>query len=200
MRPVDKGPPPAAYVPPAKLRFSGPNRVLFNKLLGTNTPTMSACLNIWLRVVKAQAAKNRPKGYKSLVKAKEAIEPRVEGTYKCAALPLTGAIGEFCSYCEGRIPGLLEVEHVLPKSQYPTFAVDWANFLLACGPCNTNKGNTPNRTMVRKWLGSAIRSETQCHGQVRRSGRYQWPDVNDETYRLFPVELFAAPAITTSGC
>jgi 5-methylcytosine-specific restriction endonuclease McrA len=196
MRPVDKGQQPATYAPPATLRFSGRNRVLFNKLLGTHTPTMSACLNLWLRVVKAQTAKKKPKGYKNLVIAKDAIEPRVEGTYKCAGLPLTGAIGEFCSYCEVRIAGLLEVEHVLPKSHYPTFAVAWENFLLTCGPCNTSKGNTPGRTTVRKWLGTAIRSETQCHGEVRNRNRYRWPDQNDDTYRLFPVELFADPTDT----
>ena len=35
----------------------------------------------------------------------------------------------------------MDVEHVLPKSPNPALALEWTNFLLACGNCNSIKGD-----------------------------------------------------------
>lgn len=51
---------------------------------------------------------------------------------------------EKCGYCESKIgatwPG--DVEHLRPKSKFPELVLQWENLTLACGICNTNKGNT----------------------------------------------------------
>lgn len=54
---------------------------------------------------------------------------------------LVGRLGEFCSYCERRMPfDLLAVEHIKHKDKYKKLETDWRNFLLSCPPCNTTKG------------------------------------------------------------
>ncbi len=49
-------------------------------------------------------------------------------------------IGEYCSYCERKIPANLAVEHVHPKDLYPALELEWSNLLLACTNCNSTKG------------------------------------------------------------
>lgn len=70
------------------------------------------------------------------------VEP-ISGTYSPfsqAKLPLIGAIGHFCSYCEIEdVPGSLAVEHIAAKSRGGAL-VQWDNFLLSCNVCNSNKG------------------------------------------------------------
>ena len=60
--------------------------------------------------------------------------------YRDAIFPLTGNIGQYCSYCEGfeKIPSL-DVEHLAAKSKGGAHTA-WHNFLLCCKICNSNKG------------------------------------------------------------
>jgi hypothetical protein len=44
-----------------------------------------------------------------------------------------------CSYCEDSAAD--EIEHIRPKSIFPSDAFKWKNYLYACGPCNSPKGN-----------------------------------------------------------
>lgn len=44
-----------------------------------------------------------------------------------------------CMYCEDSAAD--EVEHVCPKDLYPEVVFAWMNYLYACGPCNSPKGN-----------------------------------------------------------
>lgn len=44
-----------------------------------------------------------------------------------------------CAYCEDSAAD--EVEHVLPKDFYPELTFEWMNYIYACGPCNSPKGN-----------------------------------------------------------
>lgn len=62
--------------------------------------------------------------------------------YKQARPYLIDRIGEFCSYCNSKIPASLAVEHVVPKDPRPALALDWDNFLLACTNCNSTKKDT----------------------------------------------------------
>lgn len=62
--------------------------------------------------------------------------------YDDAKPALTERMGEYCSYCERRIPSNLAVEHILPKDIYPEFRNTWHNFLLACVSCNSAKSIT----------------------------------------------------------
>lgn len=44
-----------------------------------------------------------------------------------------------CCYCEDSCAD--EVEHIRPKDIYPEWFFVWDNYLYACGPCNSPKGN-----------------------------------------------------------
>lgn len=72
---------------------------------------------------------------------------------------LIAAIGRFCSYCGRFIPEGINVEHKLPKEEYPLEKLVWSNFLLACSNCNSCKG----------------------HGKLRLND-FVWPDT-DNTMR-----------------
>ncbi len=63
--------------------------------------------------------------------------------YEEAKPDLVARLGSYCSYCERRIPTLLEVEHIQPKGlpQYRHLEGRWENFLLACRNCNATKGD-----------------------------------------------------------
>ncbi len=189
MRPLSKGPQPADYAPPKNLRFTGMNGLKVRQVLGTDNPPLSACLAVWLRIVKAR--KRRPNWYAALAEVAKLIQGRVDEIYKDAAADLIASLGEYCSYCESPITGLLEVEHVLPKAEYPTYATDWENFLLACGPCNTCKGDMPSRLMVSGWVGSQVTNEAQCRDEVRR--RYIWPDIYPQVYRFVSFKMIHDP-------
>ncbi len=57
--------------------------------------------------------------------------------------PLIKKLGDYCSYCEIRLPMGLQVEHVQPKNKNarPGLVMTWDNLLLACDYCNPNKGH-----------------------------------------------------------
>ncbi|MCQ6536172.1 TIGR02646 family protein [Bacillus mycoides] len=47
-----------------------------------------------------------------------------------------------CAFCESKPAesGNIEVEHFIPKSEYPHLTFDWGNFLPVCRKCNESKG------------------------------------------------------------
>jgi hypothetical protein len=59
--------------------------------------------------------------------------------YRDAKEKLVAIIGEYCSFCERRIVSKLDVEHKAPKDVYTGERLEWRNFLLACGNCNSVK-------------------------------------------------------------
>ena len=63
--------------------------------------------------------------------------------YTDAAAELKSRLGQYCSFCERRIPTNLAVEHIQPKGlpQYAGLIGRWDNFLLACVNCNSTKGD-----------------------------------------------------------
>jgi hypothetical protein len=83
---------------------------------------------------------------------------------------------------------LLEVEHCVPKSEYPSFALDWENFLLSCNPCNTAKGTVPSRSTVRSWAPSPLTNERGFYSEIR-SQHYVWADIGGTSYRWLPLVL-----------
>lgn len=103
------------------------------------------------------------------------IKGAVDRIYRSAATALIEAFGRYCSYCETPISELVQVEHLLPKSQYPTFAVDPDNLLLACGPCNRRKGDTPTRKDASPWVISPNPTPSD-YRQAIRNHHYCWPD------------------------
>jgi len=61
---------------------------------------------------------------------------------------LIDRIGYYCAYCNMPLSHQLQVEHVVAKVPVAGASaggmLDWDNMLLACGPCNNAKGNTPS--------------------------------------------------------
>jgi uncharacterized protein (TIGR02646 family) len=78
---------------------------------------------------------------KETVPTDENGQPKQYHEYQQARLDLIKRLGEYCSFCEGRIAANLAVEHILPKSLYPQLALSWDNFLIACTNCNSTKGH-----------------------------------------------------------
>lgn len=63
--------------------------------------------------------------------------------YRDAFPDLVSRQGNYCSFCERRIPTNLAVEHIQPKGlpAYAALVGRWDNFLLACVNCNSTKGD-----------------------------------------------------------
>jgi uncharacterized protein (TIGR02646 family) len=61
--------------------------------------------------------------------------------YQEARGDLIARLGQYCSYCEMKLPSSLHVEHVQPKSHSPALCCQWDNLLLACVNCNSSKGD-----------------------------------------------------------
>lgn len=78
------------------------------------------------------------------------MRPVVKGASPYTTIPeyshargyLIDRIGEYCSYCERKIPASLAVEHVEPKTHHSDKELLWENLLLACTNCNSTKGHT----------------------------------------------------------
>jgi uncharacterized protein (TIGR02646 family) len=101
--------------------------------------------------------------------------PIVYTDYKQARDALIARMGDYCSYCEVALHSDIDVEHVLPKSLNPDLELEWSNFLLACGNCNSIKG-----------------------GQTITLADYYWPDL-DNTLRAFLYEQDEPPQVSTTG-
>lgn len=69
--------------------------------------------------------------------------PIIYTDYKQARGELIRRMGEYCSYCNQKLPASLAVEHVQPKKHVPALRLDWNNFLLGCVNCNSYKGYAP---------------------------------------------------------
>jgi hypothetical protein len=93
--------------------------------------------------------------------------PRAYSSYQDARNDLAERLGWYCSYCEMPILNMPEVEHVVPRANEGD-PLAWANFLLACKYCNTNKNNN-NRD---------------------RTG-YLWPDIDNTSLAFEYGEAFA---------
>lgn len=101
--------------------------------------------------------------------------PVTYADYKDARDDLIEHMGDYCSYCEVALHDQVDVEHVLPKSLNPSLAREWSNFLLACGTCNSIKGN----------------NEVDLDD-------YYWPD-QDNTLRAFFYEQDEPPQINSGS-
>ena len=86
----------------------------------------------------------------------------------------------------------VDVEHAVPKSEYPTLALRWDNFLAACTACNSRKGAKPSRTDVDPSLGMVSPTPADYEHEIRQN-RYCWPDL-DDTFHLIRYEVeYLAP-------
>lgn len=69
--------------------------------------------------------------------------PKNYSSYGTARADLIERMGQYCSYCNQKLPASLAVEHVRPKILDPALTLEWDNFLLGCTNCNSSKGDTP---------------------------------------------------------
>jgi 5-methylcytosine-specific restriction endonuclease McrA len=189
MRPVDKGGPHRKYQIPATLTFSAAESTTVGKVVSGTNLSVDDYLVEWLNIIKQEANTPPPTNLKELRAARKVIADKVGDIYKQAAAHLVERIGEYCSYCETYVPGLLEVEHAVPKAQFPTFATAWKNFLLACGACNVKKGSHPTRSELRNWRNADITLEDDCYDDIRNQ-YVVWPDIAQNTTRKFFPRLF----------
>ncbi len=192
MRPVNKPASNVHYNPPINLTFKGVNAQILQKIDGVKPPyssiytiTLNRALEIQLEIVEGKklSAKQPEKD-----KIHQAILDQVTNVYKTASAPLTQNLGDYCSYCGTLLPGLIEVEHTVPKAPYPTFSTDWENFLLCCGPCNTAKSNTPNRKTATGWTSKKSPTEQELYDAIRLN-HYIWPDLNSTCWHDMPMYL-----------
>lgn len=160
----------------------------------TYTALSSDCLNFWLNVVKngidKKPTSQRTDSDKKILTVKEMILDKVTAVYKQAGVPMVQTIGDFCCYCDTPIPGLLEVEHRCPKSQYPTFSMNWGNFLMSCGPCNNTKRDNPDRATVESWPKiDPIENEDDYKDEI--INHYEWADIDANPYDYIVPALYA---------
>jgi hypothetical protein len=184
MRPVTRSTATAAgWSRPAQLDFSNYRKLgEIQKVFGTATPTADACLVLWNDAIEGARALSTDE-QAALV----AIKDKVDSEYRKAAPYLLDDIGRYCAYCELPVHEPLQIEHVLPKSQYPTFALEWDNFLPACTGCNSRKREKPLRSLVATWLDTAPCTPPACRQEIRT--HYRWPD-SDPVVGYFSVGLF----------
>ncbi|HEX8172015.1 MAG TPA: HNH endonuclease signature motif containing protein [Thermoanaerobaculia bacterium] len=124
--------------------------------------------------------------------AAAAVRDKATDVYKTASGPLATAIGTFCSFCETSVPNLLEVEHVANKANYPTYMTAWENFVLACSPCNSRKGDDPLRAVAAQFppppaLDPNSASDAAFYDRIRQ--QYAWPDWWDGTFQFFWIDF-----------
>jgi 5-methylcytosine-specific restriction endonuclease McrA len=136
-------------------------------------------------------------------KATTAITEKTAEIYKEAAGPLCKALGTFCAYCETNITGLVEVDHVANKSEYPTYTTTWENFLPACGACNSKKSNKPTREEEAKEPprpkieGDKLKEDLPFYNKIRAQDGalnpdyYRWPDTSSGTFEFFKIRFEA---------
>src|SRR5262249_47194342 len=82
----------------------------------------------------------------------------------------------YCSYCTSPIFSHLHIEHVLPKSTFPSGTLVWTNFLLSCSSCNSAKGNNPNQ----KTVAGGPMNTANATNFITNAGatNYLWPYYN----------------------
>ncbi len=148
MRPVIRGDSPAyqtASENNVNIRFqnqgNGTNATLVSGQL--ESQLIGGITEVQLQTLKNYWETHRVGGNAVVTRVRQLITDKVAGIYKQAAGPLTHNMGPYCSYCESPVSGLLEVEHLAPKSEFPLLSTTWDNFLLSCSPCNATKGNRP---------------------------------------------------------
>jgi len=172
----------APYTPPTSIDLSAV-ATASKRVFNTTKPSVLDCLKVWdEEVVSGPVAAD-----KAVVLPR--IKRAVDRSYRSAAAPLLEAYGRFCAYCETPISELVQVDHVLPKSQYPTYAVDPDNLLVACGPCNRHKSDTPTRAQTAPWIAAPNPMPPDYEQAIRRS-HYCWPDI-DPSRMWLPLQFEA---------
>ncbi|MGL4500396.1 MAG: retron system putative HNH endonuclease, partial [Planktothrix sp.] len=104
--------------------------------------------------------------------------PKKFHDYREAKVDLERRLGSYCSYCETKLTySSLDVEHLLPKKEYPERENEWNNFLLSCKVCNSIKSHSMQKEWKSEKGGTLPNPETLLN-------YYYWPD-SDNTWSIF---------------
>lgn len=171
MRPIARPAAAAGWVAPLTVDLSrSASAGAVRRVFGTDRPTTADCLDLWDDEASGARALNPDERA-----ALDAVKAKVGTLYGPAMPDLIDVVGAFCAYCELPLHDPSQLEHALPKSQYPTFALSWDNFLPACVGCNSRKRELPLRSTVAGWLGVTSTAPAQCEQEIR-DNRFRWPD------------------------
>lgn len=183
MRPISR-PSNPTWQQPAILNFSPSNAVVVATAFNNAPPATTLCLGVWdddVSVARTLTPAERT--------ALPLIKARVTTEYRSASPELLDTVGSYCAYCELPLADPTQLEHVLPKSQYPVAALDWDNFLPACIGCNSRKREQPLRGVVIAAVttatGATQPTALDCHAHVRAA--YRFPDDADVDGFFVPV-------------
>ncbi|WP_209332278.1 HNH endonuclease [Lunatimonas salinarum] len=77
--------------------------------------------------------------------------PKTYTSYGNSRRDLIDRMGQYCAYCNQKLPASLAVEHVQPKALEPHLELEWENFVLACTNCNSTKGKKPVKLAEYLW-------------------------------------------------
>ena len=182
MRPLKRSMPPK-WSTPGSLRFSntGPPGS-FQRVFGTTQPSTMRCLALVDDEISGRPLTADEKS------AAAAIRRRIPQAYRPAAPYLLDDLGHYCSYCELPLHDPAQLEHALPKSQYPIFALDWTNFLPACIGCNSRKNDQPLRSVITARLPTEPPPAPSAYFDEVRTRAYRWPDI-DDVVGFFGIQL-----------
>lgn len=195
MRPVIKLPGNALavtafYTKATNFNFDvSPVKAYVQGKFNTTNPTALQCLTELQRIYDTPVNSRSPVEKKYM----KAMSDRVGDEYKRAAVGLEFFLSKYCSYCETPVLQLVEVEHIWPKSTLTIYALDWDNFLIACGPCNNAKSNKPPRSDIQALIGHA---PTPAEYKQAIRDYYVWPDTDASSYRWISYKLHS---VTNGG-
>ncbi|EAY28289.1 hypothetical protein M23134_03550 [Microscilla marina ATCC 23134] len=138
--------------------------------------------------------------------------------YRQAKPSLIRSTGLYCAFCESPIQDgrTADIEHKMPKSVFPTEALDWENFVLACKVCNSDNkkekivNNTHEVAPGTDYKRNAFvpaNNTLKSYSVYRDNSRNEvlWPDAwhsfNDGTgntqynlsFQAFDYQLFSGP-------
>lgn len=113
--------------------------------------------------------------------------------YPKARFNLQADIGRYCSYCDEPVLQSIEVEHVLPKSTFPSFTVYYDNFYFACKRCNIMKGALPPYKDIYDEMVAQKLSPTKDNILKASASVRVWP-INVHAFDAFDYAINLQPA------
>jgi hypothetical protein len=205
MRPVLPNPAPTYQVPVTMLTLTqsiltGLAAYGVQPAVGNNTFNTAAVFKMLVKLTAQNAGQPKIAGLTPIGKTLVAalinyFTENATMKYGNARGALIDNYGQYCSYCGTPVQdAALAIEHRLPKSEFPSEMLYYANFFLACPSCNSYKGSQPNYAMSWGWANLYIATPPTTIQQVFAGGsqRQLWPNSGPVAWGGFPPYLWNA--------
>lgn len=125
--------------------------------------------------------------------------PKNYSFYSDAKNDLIDRIGSYCSYCERSMArSSLEVEHIIPKTKFPQYELDWNNFLLVCKNCNATKAQNVSPETKSSYLWPHI-DNTFKYIEYLGDGIIQVKDDTPDVIKMKANKLIELVGLDRSG-